>query len=172
MARQRGWALAALIAFGTAVFATETGSGTERHQTEPQAKPAVTPEARRDDRGGRWIWWKDKSAVTELSITPEQSAEIERIFRRYIDKAKPMREEVTGLEKALSVTIKANTADVSVVEQQVDKVETKRAELNKLRVVMLYRMHKVLSLEQNAKFQAMVDRWEASHKKSGGDHRR
>ncbi len=75
------------------------------------------------------------------------------------------------LEQALSATIKANTADVAVVEHQVDKVEKRRAELNKMRVVMLYRIHKVLSVEQNTKFQAMVDRWEASRKKQGGgDH--
>ena len=48
----------------------------------------------------------------------------------------------------------------------------KRAELNKLRVVMLYRMHRVLDAEQNTKFQAMIDRWEAERKKQDGDHRR
>lgn len=165
MARQLGWALASLIACGP-VGSAEAGL----FQSGPQQAPAPQ-EARRDDRTGRWIWWKDKDAVIELGITPEQSAEIDRIFRQSIEKAKPLREEVMRLEKALSLTIKANTADVSVVEQQVDRVETRRAELNKLRVVMLYRMHKVLSVEQSAKFQAMVDRWETSRKKQGGDRR-
>lgn len=166
MARQLRWALAVVIAFGA------IGSGAATGQSHPQTRPVTPPEVRRDDRGGRWIWWKDKHAVAELAITPEQSAAIDRIFKESIDKSKPLREEVMRLEKALSLTIKANTADVSIVEQQVDTVETKRAELNKIRVVMLYRMHKVLSLEQNAKFQAMVDRWEASHKKHDGERRK
>ena len=68
--------------------------------------------------------------------------------------------------------MKANTADVSVVAQQVDRVENKRAELNKLRVVMLYRMHRVLTPEQNAGFQAYMDRREAERKKQDGDRRR
>ena len=166
MTRQFEWALAALIACGPAGSIATAGS-----QTDPvQNKPPVQ-EAKRDDRSGRWIWWKDKDAIREIGITPEQSAEISRIWQTSIDEAKPLREEVMRLEKALSATIKANTAEVAVVEQQVEMVERKRAELNKRRVVMLYRIHRVLSLEQNAKFQAMVDRWEASRKKQGGDRR-
>lgn len=67
--------------------------------------------------------------------------------------------------------MKANTADVSVVVQQVDRVENKRAELNKLRVVMLYRMHRVLTPEQNVRLQAYMDRREAERKKQDGDRR-
>jgi len=164
MTRQLGWALAALIACGTAGSAASAAS-----QSDPKQNPPPVQQARRDERGRLWIWWKDKDAIREIGISPEQSAEIDRIFRTEIDTAKPLREEVMRLEKALSATIKANTAEVAVVEQQVEKVEKKRAELNKRRVVMLYRIHRVLSLEQNAKFQAMVDRWEASRKKQGGD---
>jgi len=43
-----------------------------------------------------------------------------------------------------------------------------------MRVLMLYRMHRVLTPEQNARFQAMVDRWDAARKKdaSSGVRRR
>ena len=166
MTRQLGWGLAVLLISGTAGSVTGSAQQSDAKQKSPQVQ-----EARRDDRGGRWIWWKDKDAIGEIGITPEQSAEIDQIFRSSIEKAKPLREEVMRLEQALSATIKANTADVAVVEHQVDKVEKRRAELNKMRVVMLYRIHKVLSVEQNTKFQAMVERWEASRKKQGGgDH--
>jgi Spy/CpxP family protein refolding chaperone len=166
MTRQLGWALAALIACGAASSVATAASQSDADQNKPPVQ-----EVKRDDRGGRWAWWKDKDAIREIGITREQSAEIDRIFHTEIDLAKPLREEVMRLEKALSATIKANTAEVAVVEQQVEKVERKRAELNKRRVVMLYRIHRVLTLEQNARFQAMVDRWEASRKKQGGDRR-
>ena len=119
----------------------------------------------------RTAWWKDEKARAEIGFNADQAAEIDRIFKAYIDKARPLREEVNALEKALSETMKANTADVSVVAQQVDKVENKRAELNKLRVVMLYRMHRVLTPEQNVRLQAYMDRREAERKKQDGDRR-
>lgn len=169
MARQFVWALAALVLLSSAApTANLRQSDDLPHQTKPTEHDA--PGGQERSRG--WLWWKDKNAVAELRITPEQAADIDSIFRSTMEKARPLRQEVNQLEAALNQTIKANTADVSVVTQQVDKVESKRAELNKMRVVMLYRMHKVLSQEQNVKFQAMVDRWEASRKKQDTTRRK
>ena len=171
MARQIGMALLALcISCGIARAAE---SANAQGQFEPQQRPQV---ARKDDNKSspshRFPWWKDEKARAEIGFTLEQGAEIGRIFKAAMDKAKPLREEVDSLEKALSQTMKANTADVSVVVQQVDKIEDKRAELNKLRVVMLYRMHRVLTPEQNLRLQAYRDRREAERKKQDGDRRK
>jgi Spy/CpxP family protein refolding chaperone len=143
-------------------------------QAQARNQTPVQTERKDEKSSGRpgTPWWKDESARAEIGFTAEQAAEIDRIFKAYIDKAKPLREEVNALEGALSATMKANMADVSVVEKQVDKVENKRAELNKLRVVMLYRMHRVLTPEQNARLQAYRDRREAERRKLDGDRRR
>ena len=169
MASQIRWAL--LVLFVTSVVlqtAEAAASGQKAPQQQAQAE-------RRDEKSSghqRTAWWKDEKARAEIGFTANQAAEIDRIFKEYIEKARPLREEVNTLEKGLSETMKANTADVSVVTQQVDKVENKRAELNKLRVVMLYRMHRVLTPEQNTRFQAYMDRREADRKKQDGDRRR
>ena len=115
-----------------------------------------------------------RGAKAELKLTADQVAEVDRIFQTNMAKAKPLREEITQLEAALNQTMRANTAEVAVVSQQVDKVESKRAELNRIRVLMLYRMHRVLTPEQNARFQAMVERWDAARKRdaSSGIRRR
>ena len=159
-------ALVVVTAGGAAVMA----------QQPPVTKPATDKTDGKDAKSssghGRTAWWKDEKARAEIGFNAEQATEIDRIFKAYIEKAKPLREEVNGLEKALSETMKANTADVSVVAQQVEKVENKRAELNKLRVVMLYRMHRVLTPEQNVRLQAYIDRREAARKKQDGDRRR
>ncbi|MEO6212667.1 MAG: Spy/CpxP family protein refolding chaperone [Vicinamibacterales bacterium] len=171
MARHTGWALAAFMLVGSAVEAVpDHASAPQADQQRGQQKAEQKP----DQHRGPWIWWKDDSARTELKLSAEQVAEIERIFQANMAKAKPLREEVNELEAALNQTMRANTAEISVVSQQVDKVESKRAELNKMRVLMLYRIHRVLSAEQNARFQAMVDRWESARKKaaSPGGHRR
>lgn len=167
MARRIGLALVALcIPFGMTAAVEPAASA--HGQFEPQPPQA----ARKDDKsspGHRSLWWKDEKARAEIGFTLEQGAEIDRIFRTEMVKAKPLREEVNNLEQALSQTMKANTADVSVVAQQVDKVENKRAELNKLRVVMLYRMHRVLTPEQNQRLLAYRDRRESERKKPDGD---
>jgi Spy/CpxP family protein refolding chaperone len=172
MFRQTGWAL---IAFGL-VTAVPAAAAAQSPVSKPPAQEKQDKNERGDAKGspghGRTAWWKDEKARTEIGFTAEQATEIDRIFKSYIEKAKPLREEVNALEKALSETMKANTADVSVVAQQVDKVEDKRAELNKLRVIVLYKMHRVLTPEQNVRLQAYMDRREAARKKQDGDRRR
>lgn len=172
MARHLGLGLAVWVLFGS-VGQAGADSG-KPAQADPQQVERKDIKKSDDRRGGPWIWWKDDSARSELRLTAEQVSDIEQIFQSYMAEAKPLREEVSLLEASLNQTLRANTAEIGVVSQQVDKVERKRAELNKLRVLMLYRMRRVLTPEQNMKFQAMVDRWEAAHKKGAnqGGHRR
>jgi Spy/CpxP family protein refolding chaperone len=170
MARHIGWALAVCVLFASPARAgSRAGLATQEHLTHDEdQKPQQQAENKKpEEHRGPWIWWKDEGAKSELKLTGEQVAEIERIFQANMAKAKPMRDELTQLETSLNQTMRANTADIAVVAQQVDKVESKRAELSKMRVLMLYRIHRVLTPEQNTRFQAMVDRWEASRKKDG-----
>ena len=109
--------------------------------------------------------------MAEIGLTAKQSAEIDLIFRTEIEKMKPMRATITELERGVDATSRANTADIEAYARQVRQVEHKRAELNTARTVMLYRMRRVLNAEQNVKFQAMSDRWEADRKKQDADRR-
>ena len=175
MARHLGWALAVCVLFASPARAgLRAGWGAQEpapHEEEDQNSQRKSESKKTEAHRGPWIWWKDEGAKSELKLTGEQVAEIERIFQANMAKAKPMRDELTQLETGLNQTMRANTADLAVVAQQVDRVESKRAELSKMRVLMLYRIHRVLTAEQNTKFQAMVDRWEAARKKdanSGG----
>lgn len=143
-------------------------------QASVPSDAAVSPpqqgrESRRD--GDRRPWWKNPKDMTEIGITAEQSEQIDEIFKAEIARMRPLRETIDTLEKSLDATIRENTADVAAFSRQVQKVESKRAELNAMRTVMLYRMRRVLDAEQNARFQAMVDRWEASRRRPDGDKR-
>jgi Spy/CpxP family protein refolding chaperone len=176
MARYTGWALAFCVLFGSVapISANPRSQMHDEQQGSPKKDEQKKDDKAADEHRGPWIWWKDDAARAELKLTAEQVAEVDRIFQTNMARAKPLREEITQLEAALNQTMRANTAEVAVVSQQVDKVESKRAELNKMRVLMLYRMHRVLTPEQNARFQAMVDRWDAARKKdtSSGVRRR
>ena len=73
------------------------------------------------------------------------------------------------LESALAVLVKENKADVSAVAQQVDKIESIRAELNKTRTVMLYQINRLLTAEQRVKLEKLRARRDAERAKRNTD---
>jgi Spy/CpxP family protein refolding chaperone len=166
MARQTLFALATLLSL---VIGETVRAQSEQAQQAPQPRPerhVVEP----FENIPRYGWWKDEKAMAAAGFSAQQAAEIDRIFREHMEKAKPLREEVMQLQKALSETIDANTADIPVVAKQIEKVESRRFELNKIRYVMLYRMQRVLLPEQYKKLMAYFEQREAARKKQG-DHR-
>lgn len=124
-----------------------------------------------DGREGkdRWKWWLyDRS---ELGITDRQSADIDRIFEETIPGQRAKREELERLEAALAVVVKENRADVATVAQKVDRIESLRAELNKTRTVMLYRINLLLTPEQRVKLERLRARRDEERRRNP-DHRR
>jgi Spy/CpxP family protein refolding chaperone len=166
MARHTRWALAAVLMAALAAPLQGRALQAEHPQVQ-QAKDT------RRDGNDRRPWWKNPKDMTEIGLTTEQSAEIDKIFHAEIAKMRPLREAVNNLERALDETMRANTADIDAFARQVSKIESKRAELNSMRTVMLYRMRRVLNADQNARFQAMLDRQrEAERRKQDAERRR
>jgi Spy/CpxP family protein refolding chaperone len=108
----------------------------------------------------RWKWWQDEKSKVEIGLTEQQSVEVEAVFQSALPKLKAAKAQLDALETDLSRMIRERTADESLVAAQIDKVEAARAELSKARTLMLYRMHRILTPEQNIKVQAIHDRWE------------
>lgn len=164
MARHFGWTLAAfLFVGGVTAFGQSDPPRTNQSQQSQQKS------SEGHDRRG---WWHDQRIAAELALTPDQIGRLDRIFQKHSEKAIPLRREVSDLEKALDQTIRAQKLDVTAFAQEVDRIENKRAELNKMRAVMLYRLRLVLNSDQNNKFQAMLDRRDAERRKQDGDRRR
>lgn len=105
-------------------------------------------------------WWLDDKLKAELGLSAQQSADVEATFQSAIPRLKAYKEQLDALEAELSRLIRERVADESTVAAQVDKVEATRTELSKARTLMLYRMHRILSPEQNARLQEMHDRWQ------------
>jgi Spy/CpxP family protein refolding chaperone len=106
-------------------------------------------------------WWQDEQFRTELGLTAQQSASVEATFQTAMPKLKTGKEQLDLLEAELSRLIKERTADESVIAAQIDKVEAARADLSKTRTLMLYRIHRILTPEQNTKLHEMHERWES-----------
>jgi Spy/CpxP family protein refolding chaperone len=123
---------------------------------------ASTPHERTHQQSGegrhRHKWWNDDQIKAELGLSAQQAQEIEQIFQASISRLRTLKDQLDTLEKDLSRMIRERTAPEGTVAQQLDRVETTRAELNKARMLMIYKMHRVLTTEQNEKLRAINDR--------------
>jgi Spy/CpxP family protein refolding chaperone len=173
MGRQTTWVLAVLFAYAPAAAAGGQ---------QPRPAGAQAPAARenrdardkdsKDNKGQqngakpeereRWKWWLYDRA--ELSISDQQSSAINQIFESTIPKLRETRQELDRAEEELSRTIKEHKADVAVLSGQLDRVESARSQYNKIRVLMLYRMHLLLTPDQRTKLEALRARMDPGRK--------
>jgi len=123
------------------------------------------PEASHQEGPPRWKWWLHADSRKELGLTDKQSKKIDEIWESTAPKWREKMHELEKLEEALAKTIKENTADVTIVAQQVEKVEKLRAENATTRTVMIYRMHLLLTPEQRVKVNEMRARMEEERAK-------
>ena len=165
MARKTAWILATLIAY--APLASAAGLCDQPPQDRPKDERSGP---NRSEQRSRWKWWLYDKA--ELGITDQQSSEIDQIFESTIPQQRETRRQLDHMEKALEKMIEEGTADVATIAQQVEKVEELRAQANKTRTVLLYRMHRVLTAEQRAKVQALVERREAERRRQSDRDRK
>jgi Spy/CpxP family protein refolding chaperone len=168
MARQTAWLLAGVMTCAAPAVAAQA---TDQGQPKPAAAASKDRDRGRPDQQDRWKWWLYDRA--ELGISDQQSAAINEIFEANITKLRELRRELDDAEAALSKTVKENAAEVSVVSQQADRLESARAAYNKCRTLMLYRMQRVLSAEQLTKVEALRARRDAARRRSNDNqHRR
>jgi Spy/CpxP family protein refolding chaperone len=114
-------------------------------------------------------WWRDAQFQKELALTAEQTTRIDGVFQAAISNLRQKNEELGQQETELSRLIASN-ADELVVTRQVDKVEAIRANLNKMRTLMLLHMRQVLSPDQRVKLNKLHEQYERDHKRpSRGD---
>jgi hypothetical protein len=121
---------------------------------------------------GRTKWWLDAKWRGELGITDKQSANIDRIFEVEMVKLRAMREELTKLEATLAEMVKDDKASLAVLTEKWERVGTLLSESYKTRQLMIYKIHRELSVDQRAKLQAMFDRLEANRRQGDANRRR
>ncbi|HMJ85414.1 MAG TPA: Spy/CpxP family protein refolding chaperone [Vicinamibacterales bacterium] len=95
-------------------------------------------------------WWKDAQFQRDLGLTPDQTAKIDAIFQSTISLLRQKKADLDRQEDELSRMIAAG-ADESLVTRQVDKVESTRAIMNKMRTLMLLHERQVLTPDQRVR---------------------
>lgn len=163
MARYVAWAFAALLLVSAAGSAADLCE-----KSQQQGKPAAGHSDGKPEHQPP-KWWVDPTLRAEFGITDQQSAAIEAIWQKGLPQRTKTREKLEKLEAALDQMMLDASADESAVETQLDKVEAARTEASKARVLMLYRMNKVLTPDQRAKLAAKA---KAMRDQRPGDGRR
>lgn len=162
MARHIAWVVAVLLFAAGPASAAGRDASCDRDQApkqqggaHPPAPASAKPDNPGEKRPERPKWWIDTKLRAELGITDQQSAAVETVWQKSAPLLRELREKLTKLEDALSKL--TDGADEAAVIAQSERVESVRAELNRGRTLMIYRMNNILRADQRAKVKAMYD---------------
>lgn len=103
-------------------------------------------------------WWQTERFQRELELTTEQISRIEGIYQTTEPLLRAQKKATDKHEEKLSKVIQDPQSDEAGVLQATDRLEAARNELSRTRTLMLFRIRRVLSDEQNVKINAMHER--------------
>lgn len=115
----------------------------------------------------RFKWWKDDGFTRELSLTSDQSSRIETVFQAAQPELRAQQRALSMLEDELSKLVQQAKVDEPELDHFVGKVESARAELAKTRTMMIYRIRRILTMEQHAKLQKLFEQREKERRGKG-----
>lgn len=173
MARYSALALAALLMlpmYGQAaeVCGHAQGQQARPQQGQPPQQPAPDAKNGRSDQGQHRRWWIDAQLRQQLAITDIQSKAVEEIWQKSLPELRKLRGQLMALQDQVSKMIDDGAAEAAVTAQ-IEQTESTRAQYNKTRTLMIYRMNKVLNADQRAKVKEIVPPLYDDHR---GDGRR
>jgi Spy/CpxP family protein refolding chaperone len=185
MARYSAWALAALLtlpAYSRAEEACVRGQAQPpkpQQSTPQQSTPQPsTPQPLQDAKNGGDQghqrpphWWIEPQLRQQLAITDSQSKSVEEIWQKSIPELRKLRGQLMALQDQVSKMVDDGAAEAAVTAQ-IEQTENTRAQYNKLRTLMIYRMNRVLNADQRAKVKAisppLYDDHRGDGRRSGG----
>ncbi len=103
-------------------------------------------------------WWQTERFQKELALTAEQITRIEGIYQTTEPLLRAQKQAFDRREEKLSKTIADPKSDEPAVLQASDRLEAARTELSRTRTLMVFRIRRVLTDEQNVKITAMHER--------------
>ena len=116
-------------------------------------------------------WWQTERFQKELKLTKEQITRIDGIFQASEPLLRAQKQAVDRREEKLTKVINDSKSDEAAVVQATDRLESARNELTRTRTLMLFRIRRVLTDEQNVKIRAMHDRDRAEREKAERDRK-
>jgi Spy/CpxP family protein refolding chaperone len=160
MARYSAWALAALLILPVYSRAEEACVRGQAQPAKPQqstGQPSTQQPQPQDAKNGGDQghqrpphWWIEPQLRQQLAITDGQSKSVEEIWQKSLPELRKLRTQLVALQDQVSKMIDDGAAEAAVTAQ-IEQTENTRAQYNKMRTLMIYRMNKVLNADQRAK---------------------
>ncbi len=111
----------------------------------------IDPKAAEAAAKAKAKWWRNPELRAEFAITDAQSTELDRIFHSFYASLKSGMADVDRYHKDVSkIMAEGSSSEVDVLHA-IDKLEAAKASLARTRMLMLYRMYRVLSPDQRIK---------------------
>ena len=103
-------------------------------------------------------WWQSTDVKALLELTDEQSASLDKIYRKALPKLRESMRRLNAEERTLSRLVGDMDVEEIDVTRQIDRVEATRSELSKTRILMVFRMHRVLTQPQRDDLDEWMER--------------
>ena len=100
-------------------------------------------------------WWQSDEVKTLIELADTQSAALDKIYRKTLPKQRESMRRLNAEERILSELIGDMDVEEVDVTRQIDRVEAARSELSKTRILMVFRMHRILTERQRG----VLDEW-------------
>ena len=103
-------------------------------------------------------WWKDAAVIKEISLTPDQAARIDGVWRKRETEMHGVAVESKKQQDELTRLVAERKVGVDVIGLQFDRNEALRSMLAKSRAIALYQTSLILTAEQNTALRAIRER--------------
>ena len=103
-------------------------------------------------------WWQSDDVKALLELT-----DLDRIYRRALPKMRESMRRLNAEERALSGLVADMEVEELDVTRQIDRVEAARSELSKTRILMVFRMHRILTNTQRDALDEWMQRYPADN---------
>lgn len=115
-------------------------------------------------------WWQNDKFQKGLALSADQIAKLEDVFQAAMPSLRAQKRAYDKLDDELSKIVREAKVGERELEEFVVRVEAARADLSKTRTLMLFRMHRILSPDQNVKLDELFDQMERERRGKGRGH--
>jgi Spy/CpxP family protein refolding chaperone len=112
-------------------------------------------------------WWTNERFQKNLSLSAEQQQKLEDVFQAASPRLRAQKRVLDKLEDELAHMVREARVEEREVEAFVERVEAARADLSKTRTLMFFRMHRILTPEQNIKLDETFEQIEKERRGKG-----
>lgn len=100
-------------------------------------------------------WWKDPAITTAVGLTDAQATRIDAVFEEFLKPQRARWAAFHPLETQLDELLRQPAPDEKQVVDLITRLEDRRSEMNRNRMIMLFHIQQVLSPAQRGRLEEL-----------------